>query len=177
MLSNENNITKSYGEIDDVGTNGEHTTSSDGKVQNIQENHDNKKDVHKEELCLLKKGGHQTHAQVNSNLDPDSFGTTSEEECGPTTHPNKDISKHVMPVRDAVTSSDINDWMWILNYVRRWTNWTVNVYSGYVILVIAVFVVFSTYTSRVEYHINGPYIMSSGESKETTILYADYSEH
>ena len=55
-----------------------------------------------------------------------------EEECeattfGATTHPNEDISKHV---RDAVTPSDINDWMWILNYVRRWTNWTVNVYGG-----------------------------------------------
>ena len=49
--SNENNISKAYGEIDDVGT------SSDGKVQNIQENHDHKKDVHKEELCLLKKRG------------------------------------------------------------------------------------------------------------------------
>ena len=32
-------------------------------------------------------------------------------------------------------------------------------------MVIAVFVVFITYTSRVEYHTNGPYIMSSGESK------------
>ena len=80
-------------------------------------------------------------------------------------------------MRDVVTPSDIDDWMWFLNYVRRWTNWTVNVYGGYVILVIAVFVVLITYTSRVEYHINGPYIVSSGESKETTILYADHSEH
>ena len=51
-ISNENNITMSYGEIDDVGTNGEYTANSDGRVQNIQE-----KDVHKEGLCLLRKGG------------------------------------------------------------------------------------------------------------------------
>jgi len=107
-LSNENNITKSYGEIDDVGTNGEYTANSDGRVQNIQMNHDHKKDVHKEELCLLKKGGRQTHIQVNSNLDPDSFKAKSEEERGATTHgatthPNEDINKHV---RDTVTPSD-----------------------------------------------------------------------
>ena len=93
----------SYGEIDDVGTNGEYTANSDGRVQNIQE-----KDVHKEGLCLLRKGGRQTHIQVNSNLDPDSFKAKSEEErgaitYGATTHPNEDINKHV---RDVVTPSD-----------------------------------------------------------------------
>ena len=43
---------------------------------------------------------------------------------------------------------DITDWMWILNYVRRRPNWAVNVYQGYVILVILGHAVRGTYIIR-----------------------------
>ena len=67
-------------------------------------------------------------------FDIDSFGTKSEEEWGASTpHPNDRISKY--GGGDA-TPLDIKDWMWILNYVRRRPNCAVNVYQGYVILVI-----------------------------------------
>ena len=42
----------------------------------------------------------------------------------------------------------IKDWMWILNYVRRRPNWAVNVYRGYVILVIFGHTVRGMYTIR-----------------------------
>ena len=63
-LRNDNNSTKSCGEIDGVGINGEPKAGSDGKVTNTQENYEDEKGV--ERVYLLKERGQQTYAQPYS---------------------------------------------------------------------------------------------------------------